>query len=160
MHDQQPATRDVGILALLEGFPVIIDIPVAWGDMDAYQHVNNTVYFRYFESARIAYFDRLAMNDLRAVTGIGPILASVNCRFRIPLTYPDTVAVGARVTTIQADRFEMETVIVSYRHRKVAAAGSGVIVTYNYSELQKALMPPELKARIEALEGHELSPRV
>ena len=35
-------------------YPVVIEIPVAWGEMDAYGHVNNIVYFRYFESARIA----------------------------------------------------------------------------------------------------------
>ena len=37
----------------LENYPVVIEIPVAWGDMDAFQHVNNVAYFRYFESARI-----------------------------------------------------------------------------------------------------------
>ena len=37
-------------------YPVVIETPVAWGEMDAYGHVNNIVYFRYFESARIAYF--------------------------------------------------------------------------------------------------------
>ncbi len=43
----------------LEGFPVVVEIPVLWGDMDAFQHVNNVTYFRYFESARIAYFERI-----------------------------------------------------------------------------------------------------
>ena len=40
---------------LLALYPVTLALRVAWGDMDAFQHVNNTVYFRYFESARIAY---------------------------------------------------------------------------------------------------------
>ena len=43
---------------LTERYPVVIEIPVAWGEMDAFQHLNNIVYFRYFESARIAYFER------------------------------------------------------------------------------------------------------
>ena len=37
----------------LAGWPVILRIPVQWGEMDAYGHVNNTVMFRYFESARV-----------------------------------------------------------------------------------------------------------
>lgn len=41
----------------LAGFPVRVDIPVAWGEMDAFGHVNNVVYFRYFESARIDSYD-------------------------------------------------------------------------------------------------------
>lgn len=43
----------------LEGFPVVIELPVVWGEMDAFAHVNNVVYFRYFESARIAYLERI-----------------------------------------------------------------------------------------------------
>jgi acyl-CoA thioester hydrolase len=45
----------------LASCPVIIEIPVAWGEMDALRHVNNIAYFRYFESARIAYFERLGL---------------------------------------------------------------------------------------------------
>src|SRR5262245_7570674 len=43
----------------LAGFPVVIDQDVRWGDLDAYGHVNNTVFFRFFESARIAYFEAI-----------------------------------------------------------------------------------------------------
>jgi acyl-CoA thioester hydrolase len=46
----------------IDGYPVVIEIPIAWGEMDAFQHVNNIFYFRYFESARIAYFGRLKMS--------------------------------------------------------------------------------------------------
>ena len=44
---------------LLQSFRAVIDIPVKWGDMDAFQHVNNTIYFRYFESVRIAYLEKI-----------------------------------------------------------------------------------------------------
>jgi acyl-CoA thioester hydrolase len=42
---------------LISTYPVVIEIPIAWGDMDAFQHVNNKVYFKHFESARILYFE-------------------------------------------------------------------------------------------------------
>lgn len=138
---------------LLRGFPVVIEIPVAWGEMDAFQHVNNIVYFRYFESARIAYFERLDLIEFMNQTGIGPILASTQCRFKIPLTYPDTVSVGTRVSQIEPDRFVMECVVVSRRLQQVAAEGSGLIVSYDYRERKKAPIPPEMKQRILALES-------
>ena len=68
-----------------------LQIPVQWGDMDAFQHVNNTVYFRYFENARLEYFRRPGWFEFERATGIGPILASTQARFRRPLTYPDTI---------------------------------------------------------------------
>src|SRR5690349_7395279 len=88
---------------LLQGFPVVVTVPVAWGDMDAFQHVNNTRFFRYFEDARIAYFERTGVTDLSAATavaGVGPIVAHISCRFKAPLTYPDEVQVGARVIAV------------------------------------------------------------
>jgi len=79
----------MGMENLMDGYPVVIEVPVAWGEMDAFGHVNNIVYFRYFESARLAYFYKLDLIDMMTKTGIGPILASTSCRFKIPLTYPD-----------------------------------------------------------------------
>jgi acyl-CoA thioesterase FadM len=49
---------------LMEGYPVVIEVPVAWGEMDAFGHLNNIVYFRYFESARIAYFHKIGLIDM------------------------------------------------------------------------------------------------
>jgi len=67
-----------------------IQITVAWGEMDAFQHVNNVVYFKYFESARINYFEETGINAHMQTTGVGPILGNTQCRFKAPLTYPDT----------------------------------------------------------------------
>lgn len=133
--------------------PVVIEIPVAWGEMDSFQHVNNIVYLRYFESARIAYFERLKLMEFMSQTGIGPILASVQCKFKIPLTYPDTVSVGTRISRVEQDRFTMEYCVVSQRHQKIAAEGEGVVVSFNYREGKKAPFPEEIKQRIAALEA-------
>jgi len=139
----------------LGGFPVVVTSPVVWGEMDAFQHVNNTVYFRYFESARIAYFERLQFMELMQGTGVGPILASTQCRFKIPLTYPDTVDIGVRVTDVGDDRFVMRYAVVSRRFGKIAAEGEGLIVAFNYRENRKAPLPDEIRQRIAALEAGE-----
>jgi acyl-CoA thioester hydrolase len=137
---------------LLAGYPVVVEIPVAWGEMDSFQHVNNVVYFRYFESARIAYSEKIGLQEYKKKTGIGPILGSTSCKYKLPLTYPDTVSVGAKVTEMEEDRFAMNYVVVSHRHQKIAAEGDGVIVMYDYREGKKTAMPREIRQRIEALE--------
>jgi acyl-CoA thioester hydrolase len=133
----------------LSAFPVITPIAIAWGDMDAFGHVNNTRYFRYFETARIAYF-----NQGRLLDGIvGPILASTACKFRAPVTFPDTVQVGARVMDIQADRFVMEHILWSDAMQTVAARGEAVIVSYDYTTKAKAPLPQAWLDAIAAIEG-------
>jgi acyl-CoA thioester hydrolase len=138
---------------LLETFPVIVEIPVAWGEMDALQHVNNVFYFRYFETARIAYFEKLRFWEYMERTGIGPILASTKCRYKTPLTYPDKVFVGAKTSEIKVDRFVMEYLAVSQRLQKVAAEGEGVLVSYNYPENKKTSLPEEIKVLIMEIES-------
>jgi len=142
---------------LLIGFPIVVEIPVAWGDMDAFGHVNNTVFFRYFESARIRYLDAIAFRGEGADRGTGPILASTQCRFRRPLAYPDVVLTGARIAELGADRFPHEYRIVSRTLNEIAAEGSGVVVAYDYGQRSKCAIPAAVRARIEKLEGKELS---
>ena len=136
----------------LHGFPIVLDIDVAWGDMDSFGHVNNTVYFRYFESARIAFLDAIGISRPDDNDGVSVILASTQCRFRRALTYPDTVRVGARATDVAVDRFTMEYRIISRAlGNALAAEGSGVVVAYNYRTLEKTVLPEIVVARIAAL---------
>lgn len=144
------------IAKILKDYPITTDIPLRWSDMDALQHVNNTVYLRYFESARIVYFNRVGLIDHRQQHGIGPILHSVYCRFRIPLTFPDMVTVGIRARNLQHDRFGMETSIVSHNHEKVAAEGHCIIVCYNYQIQSKASIPEIMRQRLVEIEGEAL----
>lgn len=137
---------------LIRSYPVVVETPIAWGDMDAFQHVNNTVYFKHFESARIAYFAKINFLEVMNKTGIGPILASTQCHYKIPLTYPDVVSVGARVFDIEKDRFVMEYIVISHKFKKTAALGEGVLVTFDYQKNKKALIPDEIKKRIIDLE--------
>ena len=135
----------------LQGYPVVIQESVLWGEMDAFQHVNNTVYFRYFESARIAYFGAIGYLDWMKDHGSGPILASTRCRFRRPLTWPDDIQIGAGVSEIGSDRFVMEYSVFSGAQQTVAARGQGVVVHYDYGLSQKAPLPESIRAAIEAM---------
>ena len=66
-------------------------LPIRWGDMDAYGHVNNTIYFRYMEQARCEWLE--AMDIGVGVGDDGPVIVNASCTFLIPLTYPGTVEV-------------------------------------------------------------------
>jgi len=137
---------------LLKDYPVVVEFPVAWGEMDAMGHVNNVVYFRYFESARIAYFEKMNLLGYMTETGIGPILGEISCKFKIPLSYPDRVLIGAKVVRIEEDRFIMNHLVVSIKHQKVAAEGESVLVTYNYREGKKVTVPEVVKQSILDME--------
>lgn len=136
----------------LADYTVVVELPVLWGHMDAFQHVNNTVYFRFFESARIVYGDRAGMYKLLKELGIGPILAATACSFIRPLHYPDTVTVGCKTTRLTDVDMEQEYLVYSDRLNKTAAAGTARIVAYDYNHLKKSKFPRPLIDNILQLE--------
>ncbi len=66
-------------------------IPIRWGDMDAYGHVNNTVYFRYMEQTRVEFLEKLGFQVMPK--GSAPVIINASCTFLIPLNYPGVVEV-------------------------------------------------------------------
>lgn len=139
---------------LLAGYPSIVELKVQWGDMDAAQHVNNIIYLRWFETARINYFNQLGAMSFRGGEGIGPILAETFCKYKLPVTYPDTISVAARILPETMDEFsyQMQHIVVSHRHQRIAAEGHARLVCYDYQALKKVPIPPELRAKILELE--------
>ena len=114
-------------------------IPIRWGDMDAMRHVNNTVYFRYMEQARISWID--AMRDALAAEGSGTVIVSTNCNYRKPFTYPGTVEVrlfcgrvgGSSITTHYELRVEGDDALY--------ATGEAVIVWVNMASGKAVRVP-------------------
>lgn len=138
---------------LLEDYAVITEISVAWGDMDALQHVNNVVYFRYFESARIDYFNRIQLMENVKASGVGPVIGHTQCFYKVPVTYPDTLLVGSRVTDVQEDRFTMEYKIVSKNMNRVTTTGTATAVLFNFATNSKAKLSIEMKELIQKVES-------
>jgi acyl-CoA thioester hydrolase len=106
-------------------------IPMRWGDMDAMGHVNNTVYFRFMEQGRIAWFDSLGVT--RSGTGEGPAIINASCTFLKQLVYPGNVEV--KTYAGQTGRSSFETWIEmrpSYDSEVIYAEGSAKVVWVDY----------------------------
>lgn len=138
---------------LFRTFPVIVTQAILWGEMDSYHHVNNVAYFRYFENGRLEYVRRAGWFEIEETTGIGPILASTQARFRRALKYPDTIHIGTRLLELKDDRFSLEHRIVSETLNAVATEGQGLVVSFHHPAGQKMPLPEKLKEQIRALEA-------
>ncbi len=96
-------------------------MPIRWGDMDAMGHVNNTVYFRYIETARIAWLEQVgALPDPRRE---GPVIVNAHCAFLKQLTYPGDIEVTTYVGPPGRSSFE-----VSHEIRLVGPDGQAGVV--------------------------------
>jgi len=133
---------------LLKDFTFIVDLNIEWGDMDALQHVNNIEYFKYFQTARIAYFEKIDSKSVMGETRVSSILASTQCKFIYPLAYPDSIFVGVRVDSMADQYFTMKYAVVSQKHQRLAAIGDAKVVVFDYVNNKKVSIPDEIRKTI------------
>jgi len=119
---------------------VTLELPVQWGNMDAAQHVNNTVYLRWMESARIEMFKKMHGGDFK-FRRIVPILAWQDCKYIFPVTYPDTVVISLDIIELMEDRVLCEGKIYSKNHDRLAAISKTLLMAYDMEELKKHPFP-------------------
>jgi len=134
-------------------YPVSVEIPVAWGEMDAFQHVNNVAYARWIETGRIAYFARIGFLERMRSEGVGPILAKLAIEYRRPVTFPDTVRVDVSATKIGRSSFTLGYRIWSEAQGAEVAAAEDVIVVMDYRASRTAPVDDRLRDAIAALEA-------
>lgn len=130
-----------------------VPIPVRWGDMDCYGHVNNAVYFTYCESARLAYFERIGMLSGQFPDTHKPALVHASLNFRKQVVYPAELEVGARVPRIGTKSFTIDIAIVYKGTDDVVADGSSVIAWTDYAVNRAIPLPDRLVETIRNLEG-------
>jgi acyl-CoA thioester hydrolase len=134
--------------------PVVsVEIPVAWGDMDAFGHVNNTVFFRWCETARIACFEATGINARMKSDRIGPILAQASLQFRRPVTFPDTIRAEAAVARVGNTSFVLAYRLSSLSRGTVVGDGESAVVMMDYGRSQKVSIDDKLRATLLKLVG-------
>ncbi|MBK9148792.1 MAG: acyl-CoA thioesterase [Flavobacteriales bacterium] len=128
-------------------FVVSIEVPVAWGDQDAFGHLNNVVYLRYFESVRMHYLERIGVLRSHNEQGIGVILAGTTCDFKKPVRWPARLTVRCGCTAVGNTSFSMAYEITD-EDGSIVATGTSVQVMYDYRAGAKVRVPDAVRAAI------------
>ena len=122
---------------------------IRFGDLDAMRHLNNVVFLRYFESARIAYLNEaLEQHDpVNRDGGFGFIFASCHIDYRSPGHFDEEVAIRVRPAEIGTKSLKLEfDMRVGDR---LLAEGNGVMVGYDYEAERTPALPEALKSKLQ-----------
>jgi acyl-CoA thioester hydrolase len=122
-------------------------IPIRWGDMDAMGHVNNTIYFRYMESARLQWMGEwgLPANP----RGTGPVIANAFCNFLRQLEYPGEVVVRSFVGAVGQRSFDMyHEMSRADDVQTVYANGGATVVWVDFPAQRSVPLPETLRQRL------------
>jgi acyl-CoA thioester hydrolase len=157
MNDSTQRNTDTGLPVTVTGdvtsapadrLPVFeMDIPIRWGDMDYQRHVNNVMYFRYMEQARISWID--AMDVRSDDESVGPVVINAFCSFLQQLHYPGTVR--ACLSVAQFGRSSVMTFVDMYRADEpgtLYASGGAKLVWINYEAKKSVPLPDRVRQRM------------
>ncbi|WP_110974802.1 acyl-CoA thioesterase [Acinetobacter sp. WCHAc060042] len=136
-------------------YPLVYTQQVAWGDMDAFGHVNNVMYYRYVESARLAYIERTGILSSDILT----VVASNQCKYLKPVFYPDQLSIGARIEELRNSAFRMHYLLWSEQQQSIVAEAEAVIVCVAKVNMQKTLIPELTRHKLKEFEltiGHKI----
>ena len=127
-------------------FVHVLELPVRWGDMDAFGHVNNVQYMRYLESGRVAYVEEVMQTPLEINENV--ILADIQCSFLQQLRYPVTVAVATRVSRLGRSSFEITCALYRQGEATPVATCKAIMVWFDYINQKTAPLPPPIREAI------------
>jgi acyl-CoA thioester hydrolase len=131
-------------------FPGKIEIRLDWSELDVLGHINNVMYFKYLQAARVAYSEMIGLY-LKSPEGMGFILADTRCSFKQPLYFPGSITVRTSVAFLKNTSIGLYHQIINEKGG-IAAEGQDVIVLYNFTKGIKTEIPADLRKRIEKLE--------
>jgi acyl-CoA thioester hydrolase len=132
-------------------FPVLRTITTRWHDNDHYGHVNNVVYYAYFDTAVNGYLIEASGTDIRSLPAIG-IVAETSCRFLRELSFPDTVHAGLALEKLGNSSVVYRIGLFRNEEAAPAAIGRFVHVYVDATTRRPVPIPPQIRAALTALD--------
>jgi acyl-CoA thioester hydrolase len=133
-------------------FRVWRDIGTRWADNDAYGHVNNTIYYQWFDTAVNAWLIEAGLLDVTKGDPIG-LVVETGCRYARPLSYPETVQLGLAVERIGRSSVRYRLGVFARGSEEPAAEGFFVHVYVGRADRRPVTIPDSWRNAFEAIAG-------
>jgi acyl-CoA thioester hydrolase len=132
-------------------YKVFRTISTRWMDNDAYGHVNNVVYYSWFDTVVNAHLIEQGALDVQHGDTIGLVIET-QCNYFSPVEFPQTVEAGLRVARIGRSSVRYEVGLFVQGEPLTAAKGHFIHVYVDRAQRRPTDLPPRLKAVLEALQ--------
>lgn len=123
-----------------------------WSEMDMFGHINNVMYAKYVQAARVNYWEMVGLNSMFNQSHEGPLLASIQLQFKQPLFYPGNIVVWSKVKFIKNTSFGLTHIVLNEKN-EVCAISDDIIVMYDFNKNEKIRVSDWMRKKIEEIEN-------
>ncbi len=124
-----------------------ITLRIDWSEIDAFGHVNNVMFMKYVQAARLNYVDSIGLMKLHRTQNIGFMVAETNCQFKKELHFPGYINVHTKIAFVKNTSFSLEHTMTNADDEVVAIA-KDVLVVFDFTKKEKCLIPEEIREKI------------
>lgn len=133
----------------------VVPHEVTWRDLDGIGHVNNAVYFTYFEWGRTKYWFDLHQSSGRAAADLGFIVARAECDFRVQLGLTEKIDICVRIGEMRNSSLDFLYEIRRAATSEIAATGKVIVVLYDWEQDRKLRISGDFRAKVETFQSGE-----
>ncbi len=127
---------------------ITLILRIDWSELDAFGHVNNVMFYKYLQAARVRFWEQIGLYEQYKSEGIAPLLASATVDFKKPLMYPGNVTIQSTVAFVKNTSFGLEYSLLN-DNNEIVALGRDAMVLYDFNKNEKLSIPDDLRMNIE-----------
>ncbi len=131
-----------------DDFSYFLSENTRWGDSDAMGHINNVLYARYYESARVAYFDELLNIKFVNKVPTGIILADMKIAYLQQLHHPSEMVIGGRLSRLGGSSLHFDAAVFIEGNEQPISTSRATLVWFDYVNNQSLKIPQEIRETI------------
>ena len=124
-----------------------ITLRIDWSEIDSFGHVNNVMFMKYVQAARLNYVDGIGLMRLHKTQNIGFMVAETNCKFKKELHFPGYVSVYSKVAFVKNTSFSLEHIIKN-SDEEIVAISTDILVVFDFNKNEKCLIPDEIREKL------------
>lgn len=124
-----------------------LTLRIDWSELDAFGHVNNVMFMKYIQAARLNFNEHIGLMNLFSAQNIGFMVAETNCQFKKPLHYPGNVTILTKLIFTKNTSYSIEHTLTN-NEGEIVAIGKDILVVYDFNKNEKCLIPSSLLLNI------------
>ena len=127
-----------------------ITLRIDWSELDVFGHVNNVMFTKYAQAARLNYVEAIGLMELYRTSRIGFMVAETNCQFKKELLFPGNIHIQTTTEFVKNTSLALIHTMTN-DERDVVAVAKDVLVVFDFNKKEKCLIPDGIKLKMQAI---------